>query len=106
MLEQDVENRLNSEGIPILKRDEKVFDALGDLKGDIDFEVPEAIIEVTVSPKGKLDQIEKYMTPLFNPTEKAVVLFAPKYGGLAGRDAEQAGAIVVKTLDDLIGLVK
>jgi RHS repeat-associated protein len=105
-LEQDVEERLNKEGIPILKRDEKVFDALGRLKGDIDFEVPSSIIEVTVSPNGKLDQIERYLTPLFNPTGKQVVLFAPKYGGFAQRDVERAGGIVVKTMDDLINRVK
>ncbi|APR75128.1 Rhs family protein [Minicystis rosea] len=105
-LEHDVENRLNAEGIPILKRDQPILDAAGRVAGDIDFEVAQAIIEVTVSPGGKLSQIQKYMTPLFNPTGKAVVLFAPNYGSRAAQDIENAGAIVAKRLDDLVGLVR
>ena len=68
--------------------------------------MPSTIIEVTTSRNGKLDQIERYLTPLFNPNGKQVVLFAPKYGGFAQRDVERVGGIVVKTLDGLINLVK
>ena len=106
LLEKEVEARLNAEGIPILKRDEKIFDAAGVLKGDVDFEVQQAIIEVTVSESGKLVQINKYLTPLFNPLKKAVILFAPRYSRLAEKDIVKADGQVVKTLDGLIALVK
>jgi RHS repeat-associated protein len=106
LMEQKVEAALNSEGIPILGRDKVITDALGAVKGDLDFEVANAIIEVTVSRNGKAGQMVKYFTPLFNPTNKPVILYAEKYGTQAARDIEALGGLVVKNLPDLISLVK
>jgi RHS repeat-associated protein len=106
LLEQAVENRLNAEGIPILQRNAPVLDAAGNVVGEIDFEVSQAIIETTVSPGGKLSQLQKYLSPLFNPSGKPVIIFAPNYGSSATRDIERAGGLVAKHLDDLVALVR
>jgi len=106
-LEANIEAQLKAAGISILKQNHPVFDA-GIKRGEIDFEVPEAIIEATVSPSGKLDQITKYLTnpSLFNPSNKPIILFAPNYGGAAGRDIENLGVLVVRDYANLLALVK
>lgn len=107
-LEQDIENELNKQGIPILRQNDPVVDAAGVRLGEIDFEVPQAIIEATVSPKDKLSQITKYINnpSLFNPSGKPIILFAPNYGHTAARDIEGVGALVVRDFADLIALVR
>jgi RHS repeat-associated protein len=105
-LEKEVEDALKEAGISILERNKKIFNELGQEVGEIDFVVQNAIIEVTVSPKGKLPQIQDYMTELFNPTQRPVVLYAPSYRNTPAKDIEKAGALVVRDLSDLIALVK
>jgi hypothetical protein len=93
-LEKEVEAELTKEGIPILERNKKIFDAAGKEIGEIDFVVENALIEVTVSPSGKLSQIKNYLTKVFNPAERVVILYAPKYGGAASKDVEAVGGLV------------
>jgi len=76
------------------------------LVGEIDVEVQQAIIEVTKESSGKLPQLRKYFTPFFNPLQKTVILYAPDYGGAATRAAEEAGVLVVRYTQDLVGLVR
>ena len=104
-LENDVEKELKANGIPY-KRGQHFVSPIPNMSGEIDFEVPNALIEVTVRKKDKLGQLTKYFTPLFNPNGKPVILYAEKYGGAASRDVERTGALVVRTLADLIALVK
>ncbi len=40
-----------------------------------------------------------------NPNGKKVILFAPNYGYTASKDITNAGATLVKNMDDLISLV-
>ena len=61
-MEQKVESALESEGVPILGRDKVVRDAMGAIKGDLDFELTNAIIEVTVSSEGKAGQMAKSLS--------------------------------------------
>ncbi len=106
-LEAEVERDPTAAGVPITNRGQKFYDAAtGRLLGEIDVEVPQAIIEVTTETSGKLPQLQKYFTPLFNPGGKPVILFAPDYGGAASRAAEQMGVLVVRFTNDLAGLVK
>ena len=104
-LEQQVEDALKANGIPY-KRGQTFVSPIPNMSGEIDFEVPRALIEVTVKKNDKLGQITKYFTPLFNPNGKPVILYAPKYGGAASRDIDRAGALIVRALADLIALVK
>ena len=106
LLEKAIEARLNAEGIPIVSRNQKIFDATGREIGEIDFETAEAIIEATVSSKGKLGQVTDYLSPALNPTGKVVILYAETYGGRATAAVEDAGGLVVKKMDDLVALVK
>jgi hypothetical protein len=74
--------------------------------GEIDIETPQALVEVTVRPGGKLAQIQKLMgNPAMNPTGKPVILYAPKYGGAAGKSIEQAGGYVARTPQELTALL-
>jgi hypothetical protein len=104
-LEAEVEAELKRVGIPYI-RGQKFHGPLPIHCGEIDFEVENAVIEVTVKKSDKMFQIEKLLTPHFNPTGKTVILFAQHYGGAASRDVERAGALVVRSMDDLIGMVK
>ena len=95
-------------GITILKKNHNVVVA-GKVVGEIDFEVPQAIIEATVSPSGKLSQVNKYVNnpSLFNPSNKQIILFAPNYKTAAAiKEIEDTGTLVVKEFSDLIGLLK
>ncbi len=108
-LEDAVRKKLDDEGIPHVQGRK-----IGN-KGEIDFETPKVIIEVTIKKKGKLSQVkDKYINdPAFNPGKKPVILFAPDYGKAASKDVSDAGALVIndgKTLDDdldsLVALIK
>ena len=106
LLEKEVEARLNAEGIPIIKRNQAFLNPDGSAFREVDFETNQAIIEATVSPNKKLQQVTDYLGPIINPTGKPVILYAPLYNDRAARDIERAGALVVKNMDDLIGLVR
>ena len=107
-LEDEIESELLKAGIPIVNKNHPV--KVGNtVVGEIDLEVPQAIIEATVAPSGKLSQISKYMnnSNLFNPANKQVILFTPNYHTAAAiKEIESTGALVVKNYADLIGLVK
>lgn len=75
-------------------------------RGEVDVETKKSIIEATTMKKGKMGQVRKYQTKLFNPQGKAVILYAPKYNGPATRAAEQAGAYVVRSPAELQTLLK
>jgi hypothetical protein len=74
--------------------------------GEVDVETPNAIIETTLSPSGKLGQIDKLINnPEMNPTGKPVILYAPNYGGAATDAVVGAGASVAKNMDQLTALL-
>lgn len=102
-LEDEVEAALKKAGISYVRG--RKFGPNGSI-GEIDFEVSNAIIEVTKKSGKKLKQIKNYISnKTMNPTGKTVILFAPNYGFTAGKDIEEAGALVVREMDDLIDLV-
>ena len=102
-LEDDVEQALIDAGISYVRGQQ--FGPNGSI-GEIDFEVSQAIIEVTTASSGKLSQIQKYLTnTTMNPTKKTVILYAPNYGYNASKDITNAGALVAKNMSDLIGLI-
>ena len=105
-LEDKVRDRFTKEGILFTQGEEFVRD--GRIVGEIDFQVADAIIEVTVKSKGKLGQIQKYVNSrLLNPNNKVVVLFGPNYtNSAATRAIEDVGALVVRDLDELVHLVR
>jgi hypothetical protein len=71
--------------------------------GEVDVETSRAIIEVTTRRTGKLKQIQKLLShPDMNPSGKPVILFAPNYGHRATADIINAGAIVVRTQEELL----
>jgi len=71
--------------------------------GEVDVETRRAIIEVTTRRTGKLKQIQKLLShPGMNPSGKSVILFAPNYGRTATQDIIDAGAIVVRTREELL----
>ena len=75
--------------------------------GEKDFELDDWIIEATVGRNGKLSQIKKYFTDIFNPNNKSVVLIGPNYSNSAAVKAiEEAGASVVHSIEDLLDLIK
>ena len=66
-------------------------------------ETNRAIIEVTTRRTGKLQQIQKLLShPDMNPLGKPVILFAPNYGRTATQDITNAGALVVRTQEELL----
>jgi hypothetical protein len=70
--------------------------------GEVDVETNRAIIEVTTRRTGKLKQIQKLLShPDMNPLGKPVILFAPNYGRTATQDITNAGALVVRTQEEL-----
>ena len=53
--------------------------------------------------QGKLKQIQKLLShPDMNPLGKPVILFAPNYGRTATQDITNAGAIIVRTQEELL----
>lgn len=103
-LEDEVAQILDENGIPY-ERGRKIGE--NGEGGEIDFETDEAIIEVTVSKKGKLSQVEDHMSnPEKNPNDKPVILYAPNYGGTAGKDIENAGGVVARTPEELVSILK
>ena len=80
----------------------------GNILGEIDVAVPEAIIEVTIGNKGKVDQVTKLLTStVMNPTGLPVILFAPNFKKNAMQSVQNigAGAYVVRSLDELDALL-
>jgi hypothetical protein len=74
--------------------------------GEVDVETSRAIIEVTTRRAGKLRQIQKLLShPDMNPSGKPVILFAPDYGPSATADIINAGAIVVRTQEELLSVL-
>jgi len=74
--------------------------------GEVDVETSRAIIEVTTRRTGKLKQMQKLLShPAMNPSGKPVILFAPNYGRSATEDIINAGAIVVRTQEELLSVL-
>ena len=74
--------------------------------GEVDVETSRAIIEVTTRRTGKLKQVQKLLShPDMNPSGKPVILFAPNYGRSATEDIINAGAIVVRTQEELLSVL-
>jgi hypothetical protein len=81
----------------------KVYNANGVEIGEIDVETSNAIIEVTTSPQGKLQQLLKELNnPLMNPTGKQVILYAPKYSRQADQLFASYGIKIVRSLQELM----
>ena len=71
--------------------------------GEVDVETTRAIIEVTTRRTGKLKQLQKLLShPDMNPLGKPVILFAPNYGRTATQAIINAGAIIVRTQEELL----
>jgi hypothetical protein len=71
--------------------------------GEVDVETRKAVIEVTTRRMGKSKQIKKLLSnSALNPLGKPVILFAPHYGRAAIRTITDAGAIVVRTMQELL----
>ena len=71
--------------------------------GEVDVETTRAIIEVTTQRTGKLKQLQKLLShPDMNPLGKPVILFAPNYGRTATQAIINAGAIIVRTQEELL----
>ena len=71
--------------------------------GEIDVETSRAFIEVTTRRTGKLKQIQTLLShPDMNPLGKPVMLFAPNYGRTATQAIINAGAIIVRTQEELL----
>jgi hypothetical protein len=74
--------------------------------GEVDVETSKAIIEVTTRRSGKLRQIRKLLAnPAMNPAGKPVILFAPNYGPHATRNISDLGVVVVRTIEELLGVL-
>ena len=74
--------------------------------GEVDVETGKAIIEVTTRRSGKSRQIRKLLAdPVMNPAGKAVILFAPNYGLHATRNIAELGVVVVRTIEELLGVL-
>jgi hypothetical protein len=74
--------------------------------GEVDVETSKAIIEVTTRRSGKSRQIRKLLVdPAMNPAGKPVILFAPNYGPHATRNIAELGVVVVRTIEELLGVL-
>jgi len=74
--------------------------------GEVDVETRKAIIEVTTRRTGKAKQINKLLSnPDMNPLGKPVILFAPNYGHTATKTIADAGAVVVRTVAELLEIL-
>ena len=74
--------------------------------GEVDVETRQAIIEVTTRRMGKAKQIHKLLSnPEMNPSGKPVILFAPNYGHTATKTITDAGAVVVRTVAELLAIL-
>ena len=74
--------------------------------GEVDIETSKAIIEVTTRRSGKARQIKKLLANLaMNPAGKPVILFAPNYGPHATRNISELGVVVVRTIEELLGVL-
>lgn len=74
--------------------------------GEVDVETHKAIIEVTTRRTGKSKQIHKLLSNLdMNPSRKPVILFAPNYGRTATKTITDAGAMVVRTIEELLAIL-
>lgn len=105
-LEGQAARLLQEAGFSINSFQQKFF-ASSVIKGETDIETSGSIVETTVSPANKLTQITNLLTsPLLNPNNKAVILYAPNYNVRAGRDIEARGAYVARTPQQLIDLVR
>ena len=71
--------------------------------GEVDVETHRALIEVTTRRAGQLKQIRQLLSPPdMHPLGKPVMLFAPNYGRTATQDITNAGALVVRTQEELL----
>ena len=105
VLEGQVANVIKQEGIEI-QGFNKAIGSNASI-GEIDVETSKAIIEVTTQSTGKLGQIQKIITNAeMNPSGKPVILYAPNYGGTAGRAITDAGAYIVRNEQELIQLLQ
>jgi len=74
--------------------------------GEVDVETRKAIIEVTTRRSGKSRQMRKLLAnPAMNPAGKPVILFAPNYGPHATRNISEFGVVVVRTIEELLGVL-
>jgi hypothetical protein len=74
--------------------------------GEVDVETSKAIIEVTTRRSGKSRQVTKLLADsAMNPAGKPVILFAPNYGPHATRNMAELGVVVVRTIEELLGVL-
>jgi hypothetical protein len=75
-------------------------------EGEVDVETSKAIIEVTTRRSGKSRQMKKLLAnPAMNPAGKPIILFAPNYGPYATRNIAELGVVVVRTIEELLGVL-
>jgi hypothetical protein len=87
---------------PALRNFQRKYGPNGKL-GEVDVETNKAIVEVAGGVKmHKTNQIAKYINDrTINPSGKPVIVFAPQMTANAVREAEKAGAIVVRNTAEL-----
>jgi hypothetical protein len=105
VLEGEVVNHVKNGGFDLVDFNKKIGPN-GSI-GEVDVETTNAIIEVTISPSGKLDQITKLRSnPNFNLSGKPVILYAPNYRGTPEKAITSVGGYVVRTQQELLNLLK
>jgi hypothetical protein len=103
--DQEIQNIVKSGGFDLVAFDKKIGPN-GSI-GQIDTETTNAIIEATIRPKGKLDQIKGFISnPNLNPSGKPVILYAPNYRVTPEKDITSVGGYVVRTQEELLNLLK
>jgi len=71
--------------------------------GDIDIEIDQAIIEVTIQTQDKLKQATKLVNnKTLNPSGKPVFLFSREYSNQADSQFRAIGVIIVRSEDELL----
>ncbi|HZO70857.1 MAG TPA: hypothetical protein VFB60_01565 [Ktedonobacteraceae bacterium] len=74
----------------------------GEVVGEIDVETSTAIIEVTTTPSGKLEQLlREQNNPLINPEGKNVILYGPDYSHLADLQFAEHDIPIARNMQEL-----
>lgn len=102
--EPETARHLLSENIQILRFRSPITTSDG-RPGEIDIETPEVIIEATLRPQGKLDQVLKYKDRLVNPGNKPVIVYSAGYTDQAEIALAKQGISVARTLTQLLDMI-
>ncbi|HJQ24579.1 MAG TPA: RHS repeat-associated core domain-containing protein, partial [Blastocatellia bacterium] len=76
-------------------------------EGEIDIETANAIIEVTTSSGGKLEQLKRLIaSPRMNPSGKPVIVFSRNLSPFAGQDYSLPGGMGTSDIETLLDILK